>query len=270
MPSIDIEIDEYQLRDALSSTIDESRLGDNVDNIETTVNDIETTVNSVGEAVGRIEEGLGALDEIRASLDTFAKALNAPDKNVGRINEDGVFSGFRTGENVILINALHPEGIKGVVDPAAYSTVNWQNTVPVKRDDTGEFDIFPAQHVILASSVIYYLEHLKTLPEPEADTASRPDPEPHGDPIQWNLRVLQSAINDGTVVEFTYITPSPSYSAAGDTRKRRIFKPFFIERIGLDGNQSLVKGIDVDLEANRSFRVDRIEGYVRTYAPKSS
>lgn len=265
MPSIEIEVDEYQIKEAVSDAIDESRLGDNVDNIETTVNDIETTVDSTALAVDRIEEGLGSLDEIRASLDTFAKALNAPDKNVGRINEDGVFSGFRTGENVILINQLHPEGIKGVVDPAAYSTVNWQNTVPVKRDDTGEFDIFPAQHVILATSVIYFLEHLKTLPEPEP--AKAPDPEPHGDEIQWNFKALQSAVDEGDIVEFTYVTPSPSYTTLGDTRKRRLFKPFSIEIIGVEGNQSLVKGIDIDLEVNRTFRVDRIEGYVRKYDP---
>lgn len=260
-PSIEIEIDEYQLQRAVTDAIDEADIENAVrDAAEEGVDKALTDANIDTTIVDAVVEGfqeanfIDALTAIRDRLDALDEQKSPePDSS-------GTFYGFRSGEEVILFNKLHPNGLRGTVSSKQAALGNWTNVIPVLRHDTKTGDIFPVQQTILAGPLDEYLaSRVGAVVEEARAEIERPS----GDPITHNLKAFEKAIESQLGTTFAYVTPAPSYLSHGqDTEKERRFRPSSIDRIGPEDRQSIVRGFDLDAQDVRAFRVDRIKGYI--------
>ncbi len=250
MPSIEIEIDEYQIQRAVSDALDES--------------DFETKITDAVVEGFDDSDLVSALTAIRDRLDSIDEKVKEPEPHEPPEPEPfGGFYGFRPGEKVILFNSLHPSGLRATVD-AKYTEYGktWTNVIPVVRDDTKTKDLFPVQQTILSEPLDAFLESRVGAVVEQARTEILN--EPTGDPTAWNLKATEEAIEDQIGLEFVYRTPAPSYISGGqDSEKLRRFRPSSIDRMGPEDRQSIIRGYDLDAQDVRAFRIDRIKGYVK-------
>ena len=81
---------------------------------------------------------------------------------------------------------------------------------------------------------------------------------------KWNEAALRAAIERGLTVKFSYIKPPGRYAAVWESeRSERHVRPRKIETIGPEiTGHSVLDAFDLDSDATRHFRLDRIDGYV--------
>lgn len=117
----------------------------------------------------------------------------------------------------------------------------------------------------------YEVEHgipLKETPKPPLGVG---DPPPDADKGEWNRAAIQHAIQTNQVITFNYRKvdsrwwlDEPVYDTYGSPNPRqRLVRPYRYEATGSADNTAVVRAYDLDdNEMSKTFRLDRIDGYV--------
>lgn len=234
--------------------LDVERLSNNIDTFDNTVEELSASLRDQHSNISALASAVTELaTAVRDQRDSAPVAITNNFTDTGA----GTYSGFNEGDEVVYVGSIYKEGLKAKVKFHTARTFR-DGEVPVVRADNNQNDVWPARSTILASSLRFYARP-KTQPRWYHQT-------PSGDHKTWNIRVLEEAATEGLTVRFVYEKPAerfaPSWSSERTTRVVEVKK---FNRLGFNDADAIVSGIDTNVssgEANRNFRLDRIQGYV--------
>jgi len=147
-------------------------------------------------------------------------------------------------------------------------------TFSLSRDDSPVADAIKDLADAVRSLSVPKIVNVTNSFTPEATpemVVAEPKPFGVGEPVgtedktDWNLAALEYAVHNSMAVRFTYRKPAVvgrRLAWEPDT-KNRFFRPSKVEYVGPEWDRyAVTTGFDIDDEMPKTFRLDRIEGYI--------